>query len=34
MDGVDIANLYEQQYNFDNDENILDSFSKYIKNMI
>ena len=28
MDGVDIADLYDQQYNFDNDENILDSFSK------
>ena len=28
MDGVDIADLYEQQYNFDNDESILDSFSK------
>ena len=28
MDGVDIADLYDQQCNFDNDENILDSFSK------
>ena len=28
MDGVDIADLYEQEYNFDNDESILDSFSK------
>ena len=28
MDGVDIAELYDQEYNFDNDENILDSFSK------
>ena len=28
MDGVDIADIYEQQYNFDNDESILDSFSK------
>ena len=28
MDGVDILDLYDQQYNFDNDENILDSFSK------
>ena len=31
MDGVDIANLYEQQYNFDNDEIILESFSKIYK---
>ena len=31
MDGVDIADLYDQQYNFDNDENILDSFSKIYK---
>ena len=31
MDGVDIADLYEQQYNFDNDESILDSFSKIYK---
>ena len=31
MDGVDIADLYDQQYNFDNDENILDSFSKRYK---
>ena len=28
MDGVDIADLYDQQYNFDNDENILDSILK------
>ena len=28
MDGVDIADLYEQEYQFDNDESILDSFSK------
>ena len=28
MDGVDIAGLYEQQYKFDNDESILDYFSK------
>ena len=28
MDGVDISDLYEQQYKFDNDESILDSFSK------
>ena len=28
MDGVDIADLYEQEYNFDNDDSILDSFSK------
>ena len=26
MDGVDIADLYDQQYKFDNDESILDSF--------
>ena len=31
MDGVDIADLYNQQYNFDNDESILDSFSKIYK---
>ena len=29
--GVDIADLYEQEYNFDNDESILDSFSKIYK---
>ena len=34
MDGVDIADLYEQEYNFDNDDSILDSFSKIYKNMI
>ena len=28
MDGVDIPDLYEQQYKFDNDKSILDSFSK------
>ena len=28
MDGVDIADLYEQEYKFDNDKSILDSFSK------
>ena len=28
MDGVDIADLYDQQYKFDNDESILNSFSK------
>ena len=28
MDGVDISDLYKQQYKFDNDESILDSFSK------
>ena len=31
MDGIDIGDLYNQQYNFDNDENILDSFSKIYK---
>ena len=31
IDGVNIADLYDQQYNFDNDENILDSFSKIYK---
>ena len=31
MDGVDIADLYDQQYNFDNDEGILESFSKIYK---
>ena len=31
MDDVDIADLYEQEYNFDNDESILDSFSKIYK---
>ena len=29
--GTGIADLYGQQYNFDNDENILDSFSKIYK---
>ena len=28
IDGVDIADLYEQEYNFDNDDSILESFSK------
>ena len=28
MDDVDIADLYDQQYKFDNDESILDSFQK------
>ena len=28
MDGVDIADSYDQQYKFDNDESILNSFSK------
>ena len=28
MDRVDITDLYEQEYNFDNDESILNSFSK------
>ena len=31
MDGVDIGDLYEQQYNFDNDDSILESFSKIYK---
>ena len=31
MDGVDIADLYDQQYIFDNDESILDYFSKIYK---
>ena len=31
MDGVDIADLYNQQYKFDDDERILDSFSKIYK---
>ena len=31
MDGVDIVDLYEQQYNFDNDDSILESFSKIYK---
>ena len=26
----DIINLYEEEYNFDNDDSILDSFSKNI----
>ena len=30
MDGVDIADLYEQEYNFDNDDSILDFFFKNI----
>ena len=28
MDGVDTADLYDEQYKFDNDESILDSFQK------
>ena len=28
MDGVDIADLYDQEYKFDNDESILNFFSK------
>ena len=28
MDGVDISDLYEQHYKFDDDESMLDSFSK------
>ena len=31
MDGVDIADLYDQQYNFDNDYSILEPFSKIYK---
>ena len=31
IDGVDIADLYEQEYKFDDDESILDSFSKIYK---
>ena len=31
MDGVDIADLYDQQYNFDNDDSILESFPKIYK---
>ena len=31
MDGVDIADSYALQYNFDNDDSILDSFSKIYK---
>ena len=31
IDGVDIADLYEQEYNFDNDDSILESFSKIYK---
>ena len=31
MDGIDIADLYDQQYNFDNDDSILESFSKIYK---
>ena len=31
IDNVDISDLYEQQYNFDNDESILESFSKIYK---
>ena len=28
MGGVDIADFYDQEYKFDNDESILNSFSK------
>ena len=28
MDGVDIADLYDQQYKFNDDESILDFFQK------
>ena len=31
MDGVDIADLYDQQYNFDNGESMLESISKIYK---
>ena len=31
MDGVDISDLYDQEYKFDNDESILNSFSKRYK---
>ena len=31
MDVLDISDLYDQQYNFDNDDDILDSFSKVYK---
>ena len=31
MDGVDIADLYDQQYKFDDDESILESFSNIYK---
>ena len=31
MDGVDIADLYDRQYIFDNDDSILESFSKIYK---
>ena len=31
MDVLDISDLYDQQYNFDNDNDILDSFSKVYK---
>ena len=33
-DEEDIINLYEEEYNFDNDNSILDSFQKSIENMI
>ena len=29
--GVDISDLYDQEYKFNNDESILDSFSKIYK---
>ena len=31
MDNIDIADLYEQEYKFDNDDSILESFSKIYK---
>ena len=31
MDDIEIADLYDQQYNFDNDDSILESFSKIYK---
>ena len=30
----DIVNLYEEEYNFDNDDSILDSFSRIYENTI
>ena len=33
MDGVDIADLYEQEHKFDDNKSILDSFSKIYENM-
>ena len=31
MNGIDIADFYEEEYNFDNDDSILESFSKIYK---